>query len=141
MLNNKLLDINYINDETKENMKEIYSTTEVKTNKVWIDGKPIYRKVLKGEYSTSGSSSFSINLPVGSSVDTMIDYFGTHGMKTGSLARIINKIGQPTVSGINYSSTMYYEKTTNNIVVDISGKSSSATAWCEVIVEYTKTTD
>ena len=23
---------------------EVYSTTEVKTNKVWIDGKPIYRK-------------------------------------------------------------------------------------------------
>lgn len=25
--------------------KEVYSTNEVKTNKVWIDGKPIYRKV------------------------------------------------------------------------------------------------
>lgn len=24
----------------------IYSTSEVKTNKVWIDGKPIYRKVI-----------------------------------------------------------------------------------------------
>lgn len=26
---------------------EYYSTTETKTNKVWIDGKPIYRKVLQ----------------------------------------------------------------------------------------------
>ena len=26
--------------------KDIYSTTETKTNKVWIDGKPIYRKVI-----------------------------------------------------------------------------------------------
>lgn len=25
--------------------KDIYSTEEIKTNKVWIDGKPIYRKV------------------------------------------------------------------------------------------------
>ena len=26
--------------------QDIYSTTETKTNKVWIDGKPIYRKVV-----------------------------------------------------------------------------------------------
>lgn len=28
---------------------EIYSTSEVKTNKVWVDGEPIYRKVLTGK--------------------------------------------------------------------------------------------
>ena len=26
--------------------KDIYSTTETKTNKVWIDGKPLYRKTI-----------------------------------------------------------------------------------------------
>ena len=30
----------------KENMVDTYSQTETKTNKVWIDGKTIYRKVL-----------------------------------------------------------------------------------------------
>ena len=29
----------------KDMMQDVYSTEEVKTNKVWIDGKPIYRKV------------------------------------------------------------------------------------------------
>ena len=29
-----------------DNIKDVYSTDEVKTNKVWIDGKPIYRKVV-----------------------------------------------------------------------------------------------
>ena len=31
--------------------KDIYSTTETKTNKVWIDGRPIYRKVITGNLS------------------------------------------------------------------------------------------
>lgn len=30
--------------ESGNGIKDIYSTDEVKTNKVWIDGKPIYRK-------------------------------------------------------------------------------------------------
>lgn len=33
------------NDDNGASGKDIYSTTETKTNKVWIDGKPIYRKV------------------------------------------------------------------------------------------------
>lgn len=33
------------------NQPDIYSTTETKTNKVWIDGKPIYRKVITGDLS------------------------------------------------------------------------------------------
>lgn len=32
---------------------EVYSIEEVKTNKVWIDGKPIYRKVIFGSYSNN----------------------------------------------------------------------------------------
>ena len=31
--------------------KDIYSTTETKTNKIWIDGRPIYRKVITGNLS------------------------------------------------------------------------------------------
>lgn len=57
MINNKLLDMNYINEETKEYLKETYSTSEVKTNKVWIDGKPIYRKVKKYSKAANTSSS------------------------------------------------------------------------------------
>ena len=34
------------NEEDSAGAKDVYSTSEVKTNKVWIDGKPIYRIVL-----------------------------------------------------------------------------------------------
>ena len=44
-----------------EALVETYSTDEVKTNKVWIDGKPIYRKVLNLNL-TSSPSSVSENL-------------------------------------------------------------------------------
>ena len=36
----------YSCDYVNKALVETYSTNEVKTNKVWIDGKPIYRKVL-----------------------------------------------------------------------------------------------
>lgn len=35
---------------------EIYSTSEIKTNKIWIDGKPIYRKVIK-DINVTGNMS------------------------------------------------------------------------------------
>ena len=40
-------------DKVVENGVDRYSTDEVKTNKVWIDGKPIYRKVLTTEVLAS----------------------------------------------------------------------------------------
>ncbi len=36
----------HIDDDDEFAAPDLYSTSEVKTNKVWIDGKPIYRKVL-----------------------------------------------------------------------------------------------
>lgn len=33
-----------------EGNKDYYSTSEVKTNKVWVDGKPIYRKIIDVGY-------------------------------------------------------------------------------------------
>ena len=39
---------------------EIYSTTEVKTNKVWIDGKPIYRRIYQ-KTSTAATENIDID--------------------------------------------------------------------------------
>ena len=35
---------------------DVYSTSEVKTNKVWIDGKPIYRKVVQNTENITGET-------------------------------------------------------------------------------------
>lgn len=119
--------------------EDIYSTTETKTNKVWIDGKPIYRKVLVDTYSTAGSSAFTKSIDVGSSIDTMISYDGIYYETGGSLINCINKLGTMTTSGANYQSSFYYHKGSNVIVISMGGKSSAQTVQFVVTVEYTKT--
>lgn len=51
---------------------DVYSYDEVKTNKVWVNGKPIYRKVLNiGSYSfVSGENTFEHNI---TDFETLID--------------------------------------------------------------------
>lgn len=54
--------IDVINAKIGDLEKEIYSTEEVKTNKIWIDDKPIYRKVFNGTLPTgTGNNSFTIS--------------------------------------------------------------------------------
>ena len=43
------------------NLPDIYSTSEVKTNKVWTDGKPIYRKVRAITF-TDSSKQVALNI-------------------------------------------------------------------------------
>lgn len=52
---------------------EVYSTSEVKTNKVWIDGKPIYRKSYYGTAVKSGSKTIDTI----STISNLISYTGT----------------------------------------------------------------
>lgn len=53
------------------NQPELYSTSEIKTNKIWIDGKPIYRKTFRG---TFGQSSYNHGI---SNVREYTDIYGT----------------------------------------------------------------
>lgn len=61
--------VNIIDDAEGENI-DYYSTNEVKTNKVWIDGKPIYRKVVEKNVSLAGNSWNHTNVDV-SEIDTL----------------------------------------------------------------------
>lgn len=47
-INSGLIPIDFI----KEQLKNVYSTNEVKTNKVWIDNRPIYQKVIVYDSNT-----------------------------------------------------------------------------------------
>lgn len=46
-----------------QNQNEYYSTTEVKTNKIWTDGRPIYRIVMYKNVNSSGEAT--IDCPSG----------------------------------------------------------------------------
>lgn len=101
---------------------ETYSTDEVKTNKIWIDGKPIYRKVVNmgnlpnnsGKSVTHGLSNFVIITINGSATNG-----STH-------------IG---ISGFN--DEVYISNT--NVIWNTKANRSSFTAY--VVLEYIKTTD
>jgi len=65
------------NKVTASNMNEIktqinnsftYSTSEINTGKIWIDGKPIYRKYITFSQANSGNYTYTHNLGIDSVV-------------------------------------------------------------------------
>lgn len=56
---------------------ETYSTNEVNTGQTWIDGKPIYRKVVNGSVPTTSSNGTDVSsgIFVNNDIDTMIIEF------------------------------------------------------------------
>lgn len=113
-----------------EENKEIYSTDEVKTNKIWINGKPIYRKVV----------TQTITTPEGSTIDN----FDTS--LVDSVISIYGSIKQP--SG-NITPISFYNKTEDGAYVYMSKESKRFILFARelgvgdviLIVEYTKTID
>jgi len=114
---------------------EVYSTSEVKTNKVWIDGKPIYRKVINfGNLPNAAIGYVQTGFAQGEIFVTRASGVTTNGTTQYFLPYV-----HPTTLGKCVS--LYAETTSGNIVVTIrTGEDRSAhTAY--VILEYTKTTD
>lgn len=52
---------NYTNTLIHDAIEEVYSTSELKTNKVWIDNKPIYRKCFEFTNPTSSAKLHNIS--------------------------------------------------------------------------------
>lgn len=102
---------------------DTYSTSEVKTNKVWIDGKPIYRKVLTGTVIPS-NGSVAI-----SGVSMITDQYGMLRGSNGLWEAKKTGYFQVDYNEHTYSVTYYFS--------DTSGLSKD---WF-IVVEYTKTTD
>ena len=119
-----------------------YSTTETKTGAKWIDGKPIYRKVLLASKSDFSATNHLYAIPNG--VSNLKDYthiearlkrtsdvwneipngFGVASANGWSVT--INDITKTSISIQIGNDTYYYLETDNSVIV---------------IIEYTKTTD
>ncbi len=109
-----------------------YSTTEINTGKTWIDGKPIYRKVIN-----VGS------LPNASSIDISTDIFSAEN-KFITQIYCIGASNQGEFLKIPYygdanNYVNIYVSSTHKIVIATGSDRSRFTGY--VIVEYTKTTD
>lgn len=124
--------------------KEIYSTEEVRIG-TWIDGKPLYRKVI--DYSNTIAISNGNRVVLGSiaDVENMINF---------SVIALIqdhwDRLPYASYSGHNISSNTAqnfyanYMINTNNVVLVTqcgSAVSTNNIYRCIVTAEYTKTTD
>ena len=113
--------------------KQVYSTTETKTNKVWIDGKPIYRKVCKIEGSSlTQQTRYNPNL---TDLDQLVYAGGT----------VYRKDEKWQILPDTYSSweITFYDITSVQLSINFSGNQwgTAKINYVYVIFEYTKTTD
>ena len=118
-------------DELETQVKDIYSTSEVQTNKVWVDNKPIYRKVIEFTTSTSNVTSWTAIEDIsGLNIDTVVTIQGTYREGTNVYWHPIN----------------YYEGSSAYALVMVYGpnlaykKASAATSafYMKIELEYTK---
>lgn len=119
-------------DKTKEEMsnKDVYSTSEVKTNKVWTDGRPIYRKVVNfGKLPTTNSTvQMSINIP------NLRQFTQAYGFANGSdVYRVI-----PYVSTGSSGAVML---NISNKSITLFSQADLSKLSAQIVLEYTKTTD
>lgn len=125
--------------EQVEEEKDIYSLEEVKTNKVWIDGKPLYRKMVdtgimpsnSGKYFEHGISNVEhIHINLG---ETM--WIGNNESFTGKTT-----VFSPIFS--DDSGVYIRQLAANSSSIQIGTSNVNANYFkLLVCVEYTKTTD
>ena len=103
-------------------VQDSYSTEEVNTGKTWIDGKPIYRKVLQGDIvPTNGTTAIS-NVSTITNQYSMILYSGEWQAERSNAFQLALK------------------DSTHNAVYYFTNSAGTSYSWF-IVVEYTKTTD
>jgi len=123
----------------------IYSSDEIKTNDIWIDGKPIYRKVVSGTYTTPSTASSRVNIELLSGVSALVKKSGLYDVQNSTNPRVY--IGDPVIStggGIDAYSGITFNSSTNIVRMEVSVPQSayhSKTGCFELTLEYTKITD
>ena len=120
-----------IENSTKINNLSTYSTNEQVIG-IWIDGKPIYRKVYQGTTSSTDGGNATISSGI-TNLDTIIRMEGY--IKNDALWWSINADFQSP----NYYSSCHYTYNDNLINIKVGARLVSSPVF--VILEYTKTTD
>lgn len=111
----------------KDMMQDVYSTEEIKTNKVWIDGKPIYRKVINIGNVSKSEVQTSVNV---SNLNKVIHISGGGYMSNGNYL-------EWSFSNINGFVSCYFQAANNKLISYAQYELFNSFA----IIEYTKTTD
>lgn len=112
-----------------------YSTDEIDTGKKWIDGRPIYRKVVRGTVNMTGNST--PNLAHGiqglTSAWELIRYYGNMRL-SGSLNNNPIKQALPYIEGTHQSGVTSIDQTN----ITISGSYAWGNSEVSIVLEYVK---
>ena len=107
-----------------------YSTTEQKTGGYWIDGKPIYRKVVSSKLPNNTTKTIAHSISNISQITKLSGLLNINSNNTLFVALGLED------SNDKYT---YYTVDKTNIVAYTNWDGSSTT--CYFVIEYTKTTD
>ena len=116
---------------TKLTNLSTYSTEEVKTGETWIDGKPIYRKVITGTLNKAGSS-FIASLST-LNYETII--------KLDVVVQNTDPITSQFYSDTTSNVRCYIIPSSKSLKIDIGSRYPTVPLDYVIILEYTKTTD
>lgn len=112
---------------------QVYSTEETNTGKTWIDGQPIYRKVVVVELNTKPNSTY--NIPTGINGVNYVNIVGGV-MEMGNYSFSIYYSNN---ADVKYNTACYYNKLTNQIVYNFGeNRLNSVIKKITFIIEYTK---
>lgn len=113
-----------------------YSTEEQDTGQKWIDGRPVYRKVVRGTVNMTGGFNTS-NLPHGiqglSNRWELIRYYGNMRL-SGALSNNPIKQALPYIEGTHQSGVTSIDQTN----ITISGSYNWGNSEVSIVLEYVK---
>lgn len=117
-------------DEINEKIVDRYSTDEIKTNKVWVDGKPIYRKVfIRENIANNDNEDIALTFDSIISLDGIVEWNNS-----------TTKHPLTWISAFISTATERSDITTGTNNIRFRNRTGQ-TVKINVIVEYTKTTD
>ena len=113
-----------------------YKTTEQDTGQKWIDGRPVYRKVVRGTVNMTGGFNTS-KLPHGiqglSNRWELIKYYGNMSLG-GTLSNNTAKQALPYIEGTHQSGVTSIDQTN----ITISGSYAWGSSEVSIVLEYVK---
>lgn len=124
----------FVMDNWPSKSQRTYSTTKQWTGEYWIDGKPIYRKVIATTFPNS--SKFH---PIGESVDTIVSLRGIKVSKTGEYYMFMSngfpESGEMRLIMVAYNNTA--TKANSIEIVPVNGFDGWVGQTVYLIVEFT----
>ena len=117
--------------------ENVYSTEETVCG-TWIDGKPIYRKVITGTLAKDSGNDFAFANVSDLKIDRLINLYGNL-TDNHDISQVTLQTSYHRTNGLFAAVNMYYGNETGNIFCDFfnnNGYYSNCAAY--VVIEYTK---